>query len=197
MTTKHLPSGSLFPMDMPTDNEIKEMQARYLICQVEGDLVVVYDQPGPPTNLRTVVLKAPKHYTDLMRRMVWRRALLLGLLDPAEGVMLDMPTEAWDAVQRNVACLDAVLYRIAKPMQDAALARPPGRVRLFEIFMLEEYFVGRHEPAAVVAWQRHHNENLRNTDVLSSTLSEYFPSTSFTMFLSPYRLGEKSKAVWT
>ena len=83
-----------------------------------------------------------------------------------------MNEDVSEALRRNASHLQAILNRIKKPLGAIAETTPPGRVRLLDIYMLEEYFVGRHDPAAVILWQKNHDKNLRTTDILSPDLSE-------------------------
>ncbi|KAF9236307.1 hypothetical protein BU15DRAFT_77148 [Melanogaster broomeanus] len=168
-TTWPLPSGSLFPIAVPTDDDLACLWEFELTVFNVGGIPGIYTVPE-----RQLYTKVPKHYVNLVRRFIWRRLrrreVFKTLLNKQISRTLD--EEIQDTLRRNALYLENVLRYIQKPLEAEANANPPGRIRLFDIYMLEDYFVGRHDPAAVIIWQRGHEQNLRTTDILSPDIGK-------------------------
>ncbi|KIK78107.1 hypothetical protein PAXRUDRAFT_17060 [Paxillus rubicundulus Ve08.2h10] len=160
MTAKPLPSGSLFPIAVPTDDDLESLKEFQLICSSEQGVTGIYTIPD-----HELYSEIPMQYMDLVRCFLWRREVFKTLLK--KNIVSKLDQECQDALRRNALYLEKVLRHIQKHLQTAANTNPPGHVRLFDIYMLQDYFVGRHDPAAVILWQRGHTQNLRNTDILS------------------------------
>lgn len=119
-----------------------------------------------------VLTIAPAAYEDLIRRFIWRHTTMLIIRHNMQHPEYSGPVFTMDmtrAFYRNFYYGNDVFSRSAAAFREAATAQPQGRVRLFDIYMLQECYVGRHEPAAVVQWQNENpNLNLRCANALEA-----------------------------
>lgn len=152
-----LPKHSLFPTNAD-DGELADMLSTAVTTQMDDDSVFIHQRIGE--NSEISITKAPKCYWNLIRRFLWRRAVFIGVINSG---MEGMGEEVKDAIKRNAIYTQRVYNAVRKPLEDV-IEIHGGRVRLFDIYMQEEYFVFRHEPAAVIVWQGNNEENLRCSD---------------------------------
>ncbi|KAI5983664.1 hypothetical protein EDD15DRAFT_2376194 [Pisolithus albus] len=168
-----LPSGCYFPFSAPHDVEITRLLRRDLAVTRAGDLVQIVDM----TTMKPFTT-APLHYSDLICRLLWRRAIYCKIL--GGDILNSFGERPAQSVRCNAIYLDSVLDWIKRPLKIAAESNPPGRVRLLDIYMIEEFYVGRHEPSAVICWQRNNPTiNLRGIDILSKSFNWQEPAQQF------------------
>ncbi|KAI6169854.1 hypothetical protein EDD17DRAFT_36926 [Pisolithus thermaeus] len=168
-----IPSGSLFPFNGPSDADIARLLQSDFVASHPGDVVEIRD-----VTTSKLFTTAPSHYFELIRRFLWRRAIYRKIL---EGDILNsFEDDVANSVRCNAVYLDSVLRWIQRRLKAAANSDPPGRVRLLDTFMLEEYYVGRHEPSALICWQRKNPAtNMRIGDILSNTFNWQEPRQRF------------------
>ncbi|KAI6016418.1 hypothetical protein BKA83DRAFT_4129004 [Pisolithus microcarpus] len=160
-----LPSGCYFPFSGPHDVDVTRLLQRDLAVTLAGDRVEIIDM---------ITLKpfttAPLHYWDLIRRLLWRRAIYCKIL--GGDILNSFEDQPAQSIRCNAVYLDSVLDWVKRPLKIAANSNPPGCVRLLDIYMLEEFYVGRHEPSAYICWQRKNPTiNLRGGDILSKSFN--------------------------
>lgn len=162
-----LPKGSVWPFHDVDKAELLEEACSYQ-C--------ILDPKGPTSEIKWVTVETgekestnmPPRYNELMKRFVWRGDILTALLrSPTYMADIDACTEK--AMVNNLRYhLDVSKELRASLHAAAASEEPEPVVRLLEVYMLEEFYVGRHDPSAVIKWQMMHpNINLRCTDVLT------------------------------
>lgn len=160
-----LPSGCLFPIGSPSDVDITRLLQRNLIVTNSGDLIEIID-----TTTMKPFTTVPLHYQNLIHRLLWHRAIYCKIL--GGGILSSFEDGPAQSICCNAVCLDSVLDWIKRPLKIAANSDPPGRVGLLEMYMLEEFYVGRHEPSALISWQRKNPTiNLWGGDILSTSFN--------------------------
>lgn len=161
----HLPSGCLFPVSVPSDADVTRFLRRDLQAFLSGDIVEIRDIASSKLFTTTSI-----HYWELIRRFLWRRTIYCKIL--GGDILNSFEDEVAEGVLCNAIYLDSVLDWIKRPLKAAAKFNPPHRIRLLDIYMLEEFYVGRHEPSALICWQRKNPKtNLRGGDILSKSFS--------------------------
>lgn len=114
-----------------------------------------------------VIMPIPPRYETLMRRFIYRALTLERVLACEEGIsMLNEHTKT--AIQHNLIYHFRILEFCCPGFREAS--KQPGNVNVnfFDIYMREDNYVGRHDPAAVSLWQRDHpGQNLRTMNVFT------------------------------
>ncbi|KAI6117761.1 hypothetical protein EV401DRAFT_1888790 [Pisolithus croceorrhizus] len=155
----------LFPVSVPSDADVTRFLRRDLQAFLSGDLVEIKDVAS--SKLFTT---ASIHYWELIRRLLWRRTIYCKIL--GGDILNSFEEEVAEGVLCNAIYLDSVLDWIKRPLKAVAKFNPPHRIRLLDIYMLEEFYVGRHEPSALICWQRKNPKtNLRGGDILSKSFN--------------------------
>jgi len=157
-----LPTGSLFPVEDDIDSLLpqlnEERNTSYALVD-DGTRIYIRSESLRSSTVQSIV---PRHYAHLVRRFIWRIYVLRNMLSNR----VDIPDDAAFSMACNLRyTLD--VFRFCRPaFRDAARFDTNVRITFFDTFMLEEHYVGRHEPSAVILWQREHPEvNLRTADV--------------------------------
>ena len=81
-------------------------------------------------------------------------------------------TELSDDMKTNIRCNALHFFRVLGECRAAFThaAQQPQDVGImfFNMYMVQEHFVGRHDPAAVISWQKENpDRNLRTLDVFT------------------------------
>jgi hypothetical protein len=159
-----LPSGSLFPVAETVDDlstrTMTQLNSSSFSLEASGKMHNIMLIRGPD---RSVYTPIPTHYEHLVRRFIWR-------MDVLKEMFFDLRGPAFSLDQRfGIACnmvYAAEVLAFCRPLFRAATAeREEVRIHFFDTYMLEEHYVGRHEPSAVILWQKEHSQhNLRTDD---------------------------------
>ena len=157
-----LPSGSLFPIE-PADKEMLkvEMQTKYRVVEVSTSKFAI--QWYEPSGEQGILTPIPFRYQELICRFIYRGRLYAHLL----AVVNEDPCwpEIQQSIENNLIHFYAVLSFCRPAFREAAEKDPTANIRFFDIYMIEDCFVGRHEPAAIIKWQESHpQQNLRTID---------------------------------
>ncbi|KAI5980743.1 hypothetical protein EDD15DRAFT_2203731 [Pisolithus albus] len=155
------PIGSLFPFGGASPLAIQRFLQLNLVANISGDHVEIID-----IMTSTVVTTAPMHYWELIRRFLWRRGIYHKLLN--DNILDSFSDHVANSVRCNAVHLNSVFHWIRQRLATATNSTPPGRVKYFEAYMHEEFYVGRHEPSALIIWQKKNpTTNLWAGDILS------------------------------
>ena len=195
-----LPSGSLFPVgdalqDLQPSLEDDTKTSYELLDNGYGVQIIAIQNDGG----RSIYAPVPSHYAHLVRRFLWRLEVLKYLFrTPAAPSGARLSEDTLFAISSNLRYTIDVLRFCRPAFRDAARRDTPVRIPFFDGFILEEHFVGRHEPSAVIIWQRRHpGTNLRTANVLD--LGEPCPSFLASNPLTTYstRLDLSQETLWT
>lgn len=160
---KQFPSGSLFPLT-ESDEDIEEYhQTRYTVISKDGNHhIKCTDVQGKKA---TTEIPVPNNYVQLIRRFLWRGQTFLRLYE--SGREHGMTEESLEMVGLNLQHFINTFGWCRPAFRDAEQQREEVRIPVFDWYMAEEYYVGRHDPACVVMWQMEHsNINLCAIDVM-------------------------------
>lgn len=162
-----LPKGSLWPFQEVDKDEVLEESNGFKVKVVtkgsSSELSWTYKDGGNECT------PMPTRYNELMKRFIWRGDILTALLGSPTymGQINSASTEK--AMVNNLRYHLDVLKELRTLLRAAAASEDPEpAVRLLDVYMLEEFYVGRHDPAAVIKWQeKHASTNLRCTDIFT------------------------------
>lgn len=161
-----LPSGSLFPVagsidDFPNLHQAFETSFDLDTSGVTANIMSV----NQGSSDRGVYTPIPHHYITLVRRLLWR-------IDVLRKMFSDLTKGPVFSVEQRFGITCNLIYalevlRFCRPAFRAAAGEAHEvRICFFDAYMLEEHYVGRHEPSAVILWQKEHpRQNLRTDDV--------------------------------
>ncbi|KAH0835513.1 hypothetical protein J3R83DRAFT_9191 [Lanmaoa asiatica] len=147
MPSHSLPKGTLFPFQPTSKQKLDEiLDKSHMWCkQVRTEVVITTLDSS--TGERVVMTRAPRNYFDLVRRFLWRRSVLHILARwPEDDKRLS--NDIRNTITDHVVYMERILEHTSRDLFAASQVMPQGHVRLFEIFMTEECYVGRHEPSA-------------------------------------------------
>lgn len=158
-----LPCGSLFPVADTVDD--LDENTFSLLCSTSFELDTSSTIPnimsvkGP---VRTCYTPIPNHYDNLVRRFIWR-------IDVLKELYFDRNNQTFTQEEGfGIACnmIYAVnVLKFCRSLFRAAVGEQTEvRIHFFDVYMLEDHYVGRHEPSAVILWQKEHPENNLRTD---------------------------------
>lgn len=159
-----LPQGSLWPFT-PVVGELLERECMWtytVTTNGTGSEVLSKSSDGL---VRSIPI--PRRYTELMKRFIWRGEILRTLLYSVEFLHALVDEDIESAMINNL-WYHFKVFDILRPALRAAVAstETDPAIRLLEVYMLEEFYVGRHEPAAVARWQMTNQHiNLRCSNV--------------------------------
>lgn len=194
-----LQSGSLFPFHPVSMKQIAaELSVKYWLTKTGSKVVLEYldNDQGSRGGIYTPI---PTRYENLVRRFLFRGMVLGELLYCKEGTDT-LSDDIREAMRSNLLYHFSVLKSCRPAFRDAAERGGELNVRLFDIHMLEEHYVGRHDPAAVILWQRGHSAcNLRTANVFELGEWLYYgaiicPNRAFTPQIGHTR---RHISVWT
>lgn len=169
-----LPAGSLFPVEDNIDDlrpglDVERKTSYILLDNGIGNYIMSVDRNG---NL-DLYAKIPTHYGHLVRRFLWRISVLDHIISNPAGI----PDDTLFGMACNMRYAFEVLRYCRPAFRDAARRDDAVCIPFFDAFMLEEHYVGRHEPSAVILWQREHPDvNLRTANVFA--LGMFYPPIS-------------------
>lgn len=84
------------------------------------------------------------------------------------GLQYHMSKESQEMVVLNLQHFINTLAWCKPAFRDAEQQMDQVRVPLFDWYMAEDYYIGRHDPALVIMWQMEHDEvNLCTVDVMA------------------------------
>lgn len=165
------PTGSLFPVEHRLsdvrDGLLNDLRNIYkLESSTQKINIISVDIHGN----QEIYALIPPHYEALVRRFLWRISVLNFLFFSSPQLERDVAF----AIACNLRYSLDVLRFCRPAFRSAVEQRDPVRIPFFDAYMLEDHYVGRHEPSAVILWQREHPEcNLRTADV--TALGGYRP----------------------
>lgn len=162
-----LPKGSLWPFQEVDKDEVLEESSAYKVKVVTKGSSSELSWTSENGDEESTAM--PHRYNELMKRFIWRGDILTALLRSPTymGDINDACTEK--AMVNNLRYHLDVFKELRISLRAAAASVDPQPVvRLLEVYMLEEFYVGRHDPAAVLKWQMAHAAiNLRCTDIFT------------------------------
>lgn len=170
LRSSKLPAGSLFPVESDTVKIqvqlLEDITMQYMLNSVDNKLQISYVDYRKDRGVYTPI---PIHYDDLVRRFLWRIDVLTNIFRKRDTLSSEGMTDEIDfAVSCNLRYALDVLKFCRPAFREAAEQSDEVRIAFFDAYMLEEHFVGRHEPSAVILWQRDHpTQNLRHMDVFA------------------------------
>ncbi|KAG8215606.1 hypothetical protein J3R82DRAFT_7471 [Butyriboletus roseoflavus] len=165
---RKLPSGSLFPLEVPEDDDIETRAGTTYRVVTSGSKVNIEWQDSTDNTRQGILTPIPARYERLVRRFPWRGDVLAALLCCQQSEDSLITWEMREAMKSNLVYFFNVLDFCRPAFREAAATNEDVAIRFFDIYMVEECFVGRHDPSAVILWQRDHPEmNLRTTDVFT------------------------------
>lgn len=142
-----------FPNTAPSQQELRllmliryipstKAKGQYFEVNVRNWELQVMSDPG--------VVSVPIHYHEHLRRFIWRQMVFMELL--TRGSDLDLAHALRPMLQRYVLYMDGIVEGL---LTTAKVKKPdPGfRSRLFDLYLVVEYYVGRHEYDIVGDWR--------------------------------------------
>lgn len=161
-----LPSGTLFPFYPVSMKRVtEELSATYSLSTKGSNLE--WSDKAIEGGRSRVYTPIPARYEDLIRRFLFRGKVLAELLSCKEGIGA-LTEDIREALKTNLLYHFNILGFCRAGFRAASEQGEDVNVRLFDIYMVEEHYVGRHDPAAVIMWQRDHGEcNLRTANVFT------------------------------
>lgn len=195
-----LPTGSLFPAQVDLDDLqsllLAEITTGYTLDSDGSKRVIMFTNK---MKKRAVYTPIPIHYEHLVRRFLWRIDALDKVFRKCPKINgKDITEDVYFAVCSNLRYTLDVLKLCRPAFREAVAQLTEVRIPFFDAYMLEEHYVGRHEPSAVILWQRDHPEhNLRTADVFAlGELPSMISVVAWIDHLVVFRLDVSKVALW-
>jgi len=166
-----MPSGTLFPFRLVTEDELaEEMSTEYTLLRAENKVTIRF-KDGPLPGDQGTYATVPLPYEALVRRFLYRGNVLRTVLE-SKGSQTKLNDDIKESIRANLLHFFRVLEECRTLFNSAAKHQGEVKIPFFDLYMIQENFVGRHDPAAVIDWQREHPDcNLRTQNVF--TLGEF------------------------
>ena len=168
-----IPRGTLFPFHPVTLEDLQEAASSAYGVVHNGTKVTIEwkDKINPQRGGTYATI--PLRYETLVRRFLYRGSVLAEVLYSNYG-QKELDNDAKTNIRWNLLHFFRVLGECGPAFTNAAQQSQDVDIPFFDRYMVQEHFVGRHDPAAVIDWQREHPEyNLRTQDVFALGESSY------------------------
>lgn len=151
-----------FPSEAPPLDEFRAISlACYYVQSTpkEGFCIVQWYSWANSQPVILESIKVPATYYAHLRHFLWRHHIFMELISRSElikdGVVLS--THAKQMIQKYIWYMDAMGEGLMTPVRSKANQGWCGfRSNLFDLYLLVEYYVGRHEHDVVSTWLAQH-----------------------------------------
>lgn len=121
----------------------------------------------------TLVQDLPDHYTENLKMFTWRRNVISILIHYQRETGLSKLDDLLLTLQRYLVYMECIIDILVKEAGVVDDRVPHWRCRTFDLYLITEFCVRRHEPEAVRQYRRTSNVNLNRVDI--NTLGECLP----------------------
>lgn len=142
-----------FPSSPPDAHELRRIMAiRYRPAAITSNFfgVKAYAWPGDTKSTVGKPIRLPGQYYHHLSRFLWRHQVFMELQSRFSDLQL-APTHQ-PLVQRYMQYMNAMVAGLLTPEQKNT-KDPSFRSRLFDLYLVVEYFVGHHEFHLVDSWR--------------------------------------------
>jgi len=162
-----IPLGTLFPFHPVTEESLSDDTSTTYTLSRTGNTVSIYFEETIHPKSRGTYAAVPLRYETLVRRFLYRGEVLKLVLTAKDNEAI-LSADMKQNIRANLWHFFRVLDQCKEAFTAAARQADNVNIPFFDSYMVQENFVGRHEPAALIDWQRDHPQcNLRTQDVFS------------------------------
>lgn len=136
------------------------MQIRYELKETEDEHFCVVCIGNPTLNAVVEDIRIPKSYQGHLRRFLWRHALFMGI---ESNIHEKLDADNRRIIKRYISYMDAILAALIQGCRGEKGVNVYYRSKTFDLYLVVEFFIGRHDYQSGDQWRRTHKMPLLET----------------------------------